>query len=169
MKSMFNCFFHFIWCPRLLLLFSTLSCEPFSCTILHHSAATVYVLLHLPIRLSKKSSVQIDSRKDFDSFFMSLQKCILLVQRHVYSSGIINIIIIIIILVIIEWSHVNFYQRICFNFEGWCQQGTSQVKNFSENSVFMSQDSLHESIQVPLSTLKRFGIDLLLNFTMVVT
>ena len=103
-------------------------------------------------------------------FFMSLQKCILLVQRQVYSSGIIIIIIIIIIiLVIIEWSHVNFYQRICFNFEGWCQQGTSQVKNFSENSVFMSQDSLHESIQVPLSTLKRFGIDLLLNFTMVVT
>ena len=168
MKSMFNCFVHFIWCPRLLLLFSILNCEPFSCTILHHSAATVYVLLHLPIRLSKKSSVQIDSRKGFDSFFMSLQKCILLVQRQVYSSGII-IIIIIIILVIIEWSHVNFYQRICFNFEGWCQQGTSQVKNFSENSVFMSQDSLHESIQVPLTTLKRFGIDLLLNFTMVVT
>ena len=66
---MFNCFVHFIWCPRLLLLLSTLSCEPFSCTILHHSAATVYVLLHLPIRLSKESSVQIDSRKDFDSFF----------------------------------------------------------------------------------------------------
>ena len=50
-------------------------------------------------------------------------------------------IIIVIIIIIIIWSHVGFYQQICFVFEAWCQQDYSHLKNFSEDSADLYQDS----------------------------
>ena len=68
---------------------------------LHYSAAAVYHLLHFLIRLTEKSSVQIDSREDFNSFFRSALKCVLLFGRQVFSFIIIIIIVVIIIIIII--------------------------------------------------------------------
>ena len=51
------------------------------------------------------------------------------------------VIIIIIIIIIIIWSHVGFYQQICFVFKAWCQQDYSHLKNFSEDSADLYQGS----------------------------
>ena len=44
-------------------------------------------------------------------------------------------------IIITEWLHVVFYQRICFTFDVWYQQESSHLKNFSEDSADMDQDS----------------------------
>ena len=59
---------------------------------------------------------------------------------YYYVIIVVFIIIIIIIIIIIEWLHIDFYQQICFSFDVWCQQDSSHLNNFLEDSAGMYQD-----------------------------
>ena len=97
---MFNCFVHFIRCPRLLLLLLTFGCESFSFNIIVGSPFVPFccccICSSFLNRLADKSCVQIDSQEDFDFFFRSTLKC-----SPSWKSNIISIIIVIFVVIII--------------------------------------------------------------------
>ena len=79
---------------------------------LHHSAAALSAALYFLICLAEKSSVQIDSQEDFESFFKSAQKCVLPVQRQ-------EVVVVIIIIIVIKLARCSDVHRLapCQNYE----------------------------------------------------